>query len=79
MLTRSQFTIYKNAHGARTAVGYAYLSDDPKACVSCHIMRPQYHGSHKAFAICNDCHLPHTNLPMKSCLKRFTDRLFLSP
>lgn len=41
----------------------SYLSSDPKACVSCHIMREQYDGwqkgAHHANATCNDCHLPH--------------------
>ena len=40
----------------------SYLSDDPKACVNCHIMREQYDGwqkgSHHAVAVCIDCHLP---------------------
>jgi cytochrome c nitrite reductase small subunit len=40
----------------------SYLSDDPRACVNCHIMRPHYDGwqkaSHHAVATCNDCHLP---------------------
>ena len=43
--------------------GTSYLSNDPKACVNCHIMREQYDGwqkaSHHAVATCNDCHLPH--------------------
>lgn len=40
----------------------AYLSDDPKACINCHVMTPQYltwkHSSHKTVATCNDCHVP---------------------
>lgn len=44
----------------------AYLSDDPKACVNCHIMAPQYatwtHSSHREWATCNDCHVPHDNI-----------------
>jgi cytochrome c nitrite reductase small subunit len=43
--------------------GFSYLSNDPKACVNCHIMREQYDGwqkaSHHAHATCNDCHVPH--------------------
>ncbi len=43
--------------------GYSYLSNDPKACVNCHIMREQYDGwqkaAHHAVATCNDCHTPH--------------------
>jgi cytochrome c nitrite reductase small subunit len=42
--------------------GFSYLSNDPKACVNCHIMREQYDGwqkaSHHAVATCNDCHMP---------------------
>jgi cytochrome c nitrite reductase small subunit len=45
------------------ANGASYLSNDPKACVNCHIMREQYDGwqkaSHHAVATCNDCHVPH--------------------
>ncbi len=40
----------------------AYLSNDPKACANCHIMREHYDGwqkaSHHAAATCNDCHVP---------------------
>jgi cytochrome c nitrite reductase small subunit len=46
------------------AEGLSYLSSDPKACVNCHIMRPQYDSwqkaSHHAVADCVDCHLPHS-------------------
>lgn len=45
------------------AEGGSYFSKDPEACVNCHIMRPQYDSwqksSHKSFATCVDCHLPH--------------------
>lgn len=45
------------------ARGASYLSNDPTACVNCHIMRPQFDGwqkaSHHAVATCNDCHVPH--------------------
>lgn len=44
------------------AEGTSYLSTDPRACVNCHIMRPQYDAwhksSHHALAGCVDCHLP---------------------
>jgi cytochrome c nitrite reductase small subunit len=47
------------------AKGHTYLSDDPAACMNCHIMREHYdgwrRGSHHAQATCNDCHLPHDN------------------
>ena len=43
--------------------GFSYLSNDPKACVNCHVMREQYDGwqkaAHHAVATCNDCHTPH--------------------
>jgi cytochrome c nitrite reductase small subunit len=45
------------------ARGTSYLSNNPQACVNCHIMREQFDGwqkaSHHGFAVCNDCHLPH--------------------
>lgn len=45
------------------AEGTSYLSNDAETCVNCHIMREQYdrwnHSSHKAVAVCNDCHTPH--------------------
>lgn len=46
----------------RYAEGLSYLSNDPRACVNCHIMREQYDAwrkaSHHAHATCNDCHVP---------------------
>ena len=48
------------------AEGLSYLSNDPKACVNCHVMREQYDGwqkaSHHARATCNDCHVPQDAL-----------------
>lgn len=45
------------------ARGYAYLQNDPAACGNCHVMREQLEGwaksSHRAVAVCNDCHAPH--------------------
>lgn len=45
------------------AHGLSYFSNDPAACVNCHIMREQYDGwlkgPHHAVATCNDCHTPH--------------------
>jgi cytochrome c nitrite reductase small subunit len=45
------------------AEGFSYFSDDPNACMNCHIMRDQFegwnHSTHKAVAGCNDCHSPH--------------------
>jgi cytochrome c nitrite reductase small subunit len=44
------------------AKGWAYLTNDPKACANCHVMNEQYDGwlksSHRAVAVCNDCHVP---------------------
>jgi len=58
--------------GAYTFVfarGYSYLTNDPAACVNCHVMREQYDGwvasSHRAVAACNDCHTPHSSLAAK--------------
>lgn len=48
------------------AEGLAYLSNDPSACMNCHVMREQYeawhHSSHARVAGCNDCHTPHDNI-----------------
>lgn len=56
-----------------TAHGAAYLSDDPGACVHCHVMREEFdgwqHASHHGVAVCNDCHLPHGNLVHKLFVK----------
>jgi cytochrome c nitrite reductase small subunit len=45
------------------AEGTSYLSNDPRACVNCHIMRDEFDAwqksSHHAAATCNDCHVPH--------------------
>lgn len=47
----------------RYADGLAYLSNDPAACMNCHIMQEQYDSwvkaSHHTVATCNDCHVPH--------------------
>ena len=55
------------------AQGTSYLSDDPRACANCHIMRPVYdaynRGSHKAVAVCNDCHTPHSSIVAKYAVK----------
>ncbi len=44
----------------------SYLSDDPEACVNCHVMFPQFatwqRGSHGRVASCNDCHVPQDNV-----------------
>ena len=52
---------------------YSYLSDDPKSCVNCHIMAPEYstwfHSSHGRVTNCNDCHVPHDNVARKYYFK----------
>lgn len=49
------------------AKGFSYFGTDPKACVNCHIMEPQYAGwqksSHHTVAACIDCHLPASFVP----------------
>lgn len=49
------------------AKGASYLTNDPKACVNCHVMQDQYDGwinsSHRSVATCNDCHTPHGLVP----------------
>lgn len=51
------------AYTVNYAGATSYLSDDPKACVNCHIMRDVYESweksSHHAVAKCVTCHLPH--------------------
>lgn len=51
----------------------SYLSDDPKACINCHLMTPQYitwnHSSHREVAHCNDCHVPQGNIFSKYYFK----------
>lgn len=52
---------------------HSYLSDDPSACVNCHIMTPYYeswrHSSHAPWTNCNDCHVPHDNIIKKYAFK----------
>jgi cytochrome c nitrite reductase small subunit len=51
------------------AKGGSYLTNDPVACANCHVMREQLAGwvagSHRAVAVCNDCHTPHTSMVAK--------------
>lgn len=57
-------------HAARAT---SYLSDDPKACVNCHVMAPQYatweRESHGRVTTCNDCHVPQDNFISKYLFK----------
>ncbi len=51
----------------------SYLSDDPRACMNCHVMAPQYatweRSSHARVTVCNDCHVPHDNAVRKYAFK----------
>ena len=51
----------------------SYLSDDPKTCVNCHVMTPEYitweNSSHGNVTTCNDCHVPHDNVFRKYAFK----------
>lgn len=44
----------------------SYLSENPRTCVNCHVMAPQYatwfHSRHREVAGCTDCHVPHDNI-----------------
>ncbi len=55
------------AYTFRYARGLSYFSTDPRACVNCHIMQPQYDSwqkaSHHTVAVCIDCHLPVEFVP----------------
>jgi cytochrome c nitrite reductase small subunit len=60
------------AYTFRYAEGLSYLSNDPKACMNCHVMSEHYNSwvksSHRKAATCNDCHVPH-DFPMKYIVK----------
>lgn len=49
------------------AKGLSYFGTDPRACVNCHIMEPEYaawqKSSHHNVARCIDCHLPAAFIP----------------
>jgi len=49
------------------ARGASYLTNDPKACANCHVMRENYESwmksSHGKVAVCNDCHTPPGFVP----------------
>jgi cytochrome c nitrite reductase small subunit len=79
------------SYAFRYAEGLSYLQTDPRACVNCHIMQPQYDawqkGSHRAVAVCVDCHLPHDFVPKYLAKtengwrhgKKFTTQNFVEP
>lgn len=60
------YTAYK-------AKATSYLSDDPKACINCHIMNDQFNSwsssPHHNRATCNDCHVPHDSVLSKYMVK----------
>jgi cytochrome c nitrite reductase small subunit len=49
------------------ARGYSYITNDPQACANCHVMQNHYSAwtksSHRAVAVCNDCHTPPGLIP----------------
>ena len=49
------------------ARGYSYVTNDPAACANCHIMRDHFdawtRSTHRAVAVCNDCHTPAALIP----------------
>jgi len=51
----------------------SYLSDNPRACINCHVMTTEYaswqRSSHARVATCNDCHVPHNSIIRKYSFK----------
>ncbi len=49
----------------RVSNATSYLSNESETCINCHLMTHAYatwqRGSHGRVAVCNDCHVPHTN------------------
>ncbi|MFC1762555.1 cytochrome c nitrite reductase small subunit [Planctomycetota bacterium] len=58
---------------ARISNIHSYLSDAPETCMNCHVMTDAYatwkRGSHGRVAVCNDCHVPHSNPVAKYAFK----------
>lgn len=56
----------------------SYLSDNPNACINCHVMTPQFatwqRSSHARVATCNDCHVPQDN-PFRTYAFKASDGL----
>ncbi|MDA1191338.1 MAG: cytochrome c nitrite reductase small subunit [Candidatus Poribacteria bacterium] len=72
------FAVFGIAAGLGLSVAHisratSYLSDDPEACVNCHVMTTAYgtwqRSSHMNVAVCNDCHVPHENAFVKYAAK----------
>ena len=61
-MSRSAWPIGVGAYTFVYARGYSYMTDNAEACVNCHVMQDQFSGwvksSHRAVAVCNDCHTP---------------------
>lgn len=61
------------AYTVHASKALSYLSSDPKACISCHVMNTQYatwqHSSHAREASCVDCHLPRDGMVDKLIAK----------
>jgi cytochrome c nitrite reductase small subunit len=57
----------------RIANATSYLSDEPGACINCHVMTDAYaswqRGSHGRVAVCVDCHVPHSSFAAKYAYK----------
>jgi cytochrome c nitrite reductase small subunit len=57
----------------RIANATSYLSDDPQACINCHVMTDAHaswqRGSHGRVAVCIDCHVPHSSIFAKYAYK----------
>ncbi len=57
----------------RVSEAHSYLSDNPRACINCHVMTTQYatweNSSHARVAVCTDCHVPHSSLLAKYAYK----------
>lgn len=74
-------TVGLAAYSIYMSRAYSYLSDDPSACVNCHIMTPYHHtwkhSSHAQWTNCNDCHVPHDNV-FKKYLFKAKDGLYHS-
>ena len=54
------------AYASHYAQATAYLSNDPAACMNCHIMREEFDAWQKGAhhnQTCNDCHVPQALLP----------------
>ncbi len=60
------FFVGNFVHSFYVSNAISYLSDNPKTCVNCHVMRSEFaswqHSSHREVAVCNDCHVPHNNV-----------------